>query len=113
MLYPIFGRCSDTDCNVRRCVFKVINDGKRPLQRLFSQDKLGLYGARSNTAAVGKAQYSVLSVRITILNTVLLFEVFDVDQVRSTIHNWDHKTDLQPESGCNPNHVAVDETVIT
>ena len=28
------------------------------------------------------------------------------------MHNWVHKVDLQPESGKNPDHVAVDETVI-
>ena len=28
------------------------------------------------------------------------------------MHNWAHKADLQPESGKNPDHVAVDETVI-
>jgi putative transposase len=31
---------------------------------------------------------------------------------RSTVHNWVHKADLQPENGQNPDHVAVDETVI-
>ena len=30
----------------------------------------------------------------------------------STVHNWVHKADLQPDSGKNPDHVAVDETVI-
>ena len=28
------------------------------------------------------------------------------------MYNWVHKADLQPESGKNPDHVAVDETVI-
>ena len=45
-------------------------------------------------------------------NTVSFLEVFCVDPVRSTVHNWVHKADLQPESGQSPNHVAVDETVI-
>ena len=38
--------------------------------------------------------------------------MFGVDRVRSTVHNWVHKADLQPKTGRNPNHVAVDETVI-
>ena len=45
-------------------------------------------------------------------NTVSFLEVFGVDRVRSTIHNWVQKADLQPESGRSPNHVTVDETVI-
>jgi transposase-like protein len=28
------------------------------------------------------------------------------------VYNWIHKVDLQPESGKNPDHVVVDETVI-
>ena len=49
---------------------------------------------------------------LSLSNTVLFLEVFDVDRVRSTVHNWVHKAELQPESGRSPNHVAVDETVI-
>ena len=49
---------------------------------------------------------------LSLSNTVSFLEVFGVDRVRSTVHNWVHKADLQPESGRNPNHVAVDETVI-
>jgi len=45
-------------------------------------------------------------------NTVSFLEVFGVNRVRSTIHNWVHDADLQPESDRSPNHVAVDETVI-
>ena len=49
---------------------------------------------------------------LSLSNTVSFLEVFGVDRVRSTVHNWVHKADLQPESGQSPNHVAVDETVI-
>nr|WP_321167757.1 IS6 family transposase [Halorubrum aquaticum] len=45
-------------------------------------------------------------------STKQFLEVFGVDRVRSTVHNWVHKADLQPESGRSPNRVAVDETVI-
>ena len=49
---------------------------------------------------------------LSLSNTVSFLEVFGVDRVRSTVHNWVHKADLQPKTGRNPNHVAVDETVI-
>jgi len=49
---------------------------------------------------------------LSLSNTVRVLEIFGVQRARSTIHNWIHKADLQPESGKNPDHVAVDETVI-
>jgi transposase-like protein len=49
---------------------------------------------------------------LSLSNTVSFLEVFGVDRARSTVHNWVHKADLQPESGRSPDHVAVDETVI-
>ena len=39
-------------------------------------------------------------------------KIFGVNRARSTVHNWVHKADLQPDSGRSPDHVAVDETVI-
>ncbi|GAB6862010.1 hypothetical protein JCM17092_20990 [Haloplanus litoreus] len=45
-------------------------------------------------------------------NTVPILEVFGVERARSTVHNWVHKADLQPEEDRSPGHVAVDETVI-
>ena len=44
--------------------------------------------------------------------TILFLEVFGVERVRSTVHDWVHKADLQPKDGQHPGHVAVDETVI-
>jgi transposase-like protein len=44
-------------------------------------------------------------------NIVSILEVFGLERARSTVHNWVHKADLQPESGRCPDHVAVDETV--
>jgi len=49
---------------------------------------------------------------LSLSNTVSFLEVFGVERVRSTVHNWVHKADLQPENGQNPDHIAVDETVI-
>ncbi|TMT81523.1 IS6 family transposase [Haloterrigena sp. H1] len=49
---------------------------------------------------------------LSLSNTVSILEIFGVERARSTVHNWVHKADLQPESGRNPDHVAIDETVI-
>jgi putative transposase len=49
---------------------------------------------------------------LSLSNTVSILEIFGVDRARSTVHNWVHKADLQPDAGRRPNHVAVDETVI-
>ena len=49
---------------------------------------------------------------LSLSNTVSILELFGVNRARSTVHNWVHKADLRPESGRNPDHVAVDETVI-
>ena len=49
---------------------------------------------------------------LSLSNTVSVLEIFGVERARSTVHNWSHKADLQPTSGKNPDHVAVDETVI-
>jgi len=49
---------------------------------------------------------------LSLSNTVRVLDVFGVQRARSTVHNWVHKADLQPESGKKPDHVAVDETVI-
>jgi len=49
---------------------------------------------------------------LSLSNTVSILELFGVNRARSTVHSWVHKADLQPESGQNPDHVAVDETVI-
>jgi len=49
---------------------------------------------------------------LSLSNTVSFLDVFGVDRARSTVHNWVHKADLQPESDRSPDHVAVDETVI-
>ena len=49
---------------------------------------------------------------LSLSNTVSVLEVFGVERARSTVHNWVHKADLQPEDDRSPDHVAVDETVI-
>jgi len=49
---------------------------------------------------------------LSLSNTVSIIEIFGVERARSTVHNWVHKADLQPEEGHSPDQVAVDETVI-
>jgi putative transposase len=49
---------------------------------------------------------------LSLSNTVAVLESLGVERARSTVHNWVHKADLQPDDDRNPNQVAVDETVI-
>ncbi len=49
---------------------------------------------------------------LSLSNTVRFLEIFSVQRARSTVRNCVHKADLQPASGKNPDHVAVDETVL-
>ena len=49
---------------------------------------------------------------LSLSNTVSVLEMFGIKRTRSTVYNWVHKADLQPESDQYPDHVAVDETVI-
>jgi transposase-like protein len=49
---------------------------------------------------------------LSLSNTVSVSETLGVDRHRTTVHHWVQKADLQPTGGVEPNHVAVDETVI-
>ena len=49
---------------------------------------------------------------LSLSDTVSILEMLGVDRHRSTVHRWVQKADLQPTDGADPNHVAVDETVI-
>jgi transposase-like protein len=49
---------------------------------------------------------------LSLSNTGSILDIFGVERARSTVHNWVHKADLQPEDGRKPDHIAVDETVI-
>jgi transposase-like protein len=41
---------------------------------------------------------------LSLSNTVSIFEIFGVERARSTVHNWVHKADQQPEADRNPDH---------
>jgi putative transposase len=45
-------------------------------------------------------------------NTISVLDRLGVERCRSTAHNWVQKADLQSLNGANPDHAAVDETVI-
>jgi hypothetical protein len=45
-------------------------------------------------------------------STMPIFDISTVERARSTVHSWIHNADLQPETGQNPNLIAVDETVV-
>ena len=51
-------------------------------------------------------------VGLSLSNTVSILEELGVERSRKAVHDWVQKADLQPSEGRNPNHVAVDETVI-
>jgi transposase-like protein len=52
--------------------------------------------------------FNFILLAVTLKYCSILY-IFGVDRARSTVHNWVHKADLQPQ---DPNHVAVNETVI-
>ena len=49
---------------------------------------------------------------LSLSNTVSVLEELGVERYRKAVHDWVQEADLQPAEGRNPNHVAVDETVI-
>ncbi|MFC6987641.1 IS6 family transposase [Haloplanus sp. GCM10025708] len=49
---------------------------------------------------------------LSLSDTISILDRLGVDRCRSTVHNWVQKADLQPLDGADPDHVAVDETVI-
>lgn len=51
-------------------------------------------------------------VGLLLSDTISILYILGVDHCRSTVHNWVQKAELQPLDGANPDHVAVDETVI-
>jgi putative transposase len=49
---------------------------------------------------------------VSLSNTKQYLERLGVKRSRAAIHIWVQKADLQPAAGANPDHVAVDKTVI-
>jgi putative transposase len=91
----------------------VIHGKNRPPQRVSRRDRITVCGARSDTAGMlMKLGIQLHLAGLSLSNTVSILEVFGVQRAHSTVHNRVHKVDLQPEDGRDPDHVAVDETVI-
>ncbi|QKY21236.1 IS6 family transposase [Halolamina sp. CBA1230] len=49
---------------------------------------------------------------LSLSDTISVLDRLGVERCRTTVHNWVQKADLQPLDDANPDHVAVDETVI-
>ena len=49
---------------------------------------------------------------LSLANTKQILDRLGVERSRTAIHNWVQKADVQPSSDAEPNHIAVDETVI-
>jgi transposase-like protein len=59
-----------------------------------------------------KLSIQLHSAKSSISDTVSILEDSDIELVRSTIHNWVQKANLQPIDGKKLDHVAIDESVI-
>jgi len=82
------------------------------LSECLDEIDLELVGREATPQLLMKLSIQLHLAGLSLSNTVSFLEVFGVSRARSTVHNWVHKADLQPESGRSPDHVAVDETVI-
>ena len=49
---------------------------------------------------------------LSLSNTKQILDTLDVKRSRTAVRNWVQKADVQPSSDAEPNHIAVDETVI-
>ena len=49
---------------------------------------------------------------LSLSNTKQILDTLGVEQSRTAIHSWVQKADVQPNGDAQPNHIAVDETVI-
>jgi transposase-like protein len=49
---------------------------------------------------------------LSLSNTKQFLENLDVERSRTAIHNWVQKADLQPTTEVEPNHIAINKTVI-
>jgi len=74
--------------------------------------KLGFVERGATPRLLMKLDIQLHLTGLSLLNIVSILEIFGINRVRFTIHNWVHKAKLQPESGWRPDHVAVDETMI-
>lgn len=91
---------------VGQYIFKVVYSRKYSSQRLFRQYQLRVCGAKTTSQLLVEPNIQYQLPGLSLSSTVLFLEVFDVNRIRSPIHNL-HKADLQPETDRSPNHVAL------
>ena len=82
------------------------------LSGIIDQIELGFVEREATPRLLMKLGIQLHLAGLSLSNTVSILEIFGVERARSTVHNWVHKADLQPESNRCPDHVTVDETVI-
>ena len=97
---------------MRRCGFSVPMPKNARLSGSLGQIELEFVEREATPQLLMKLSIQLHLAGLSLSNTVSVLERFGVERARSTIHNWVHKAELQPESGRSPDHVAVDETVI-
>ncbi len=82
------------------------------LNGCLSEIESGFVGREATPVSLMKLSIQLHLAVLSLSNPVCGLELFGVGRVKSTVHNWVHKADLQPDGGKSPDHVAVDETVI-
>jgi len=85
---------------------------KRPLSGCLDEINLEFVEREATPKLLMKLSIQLHLSRLSLSYTVSFLEVFGVNRVRSTVHNWVHKADLQPKIGRSPDHVVIDETAI-
>src|SRR6056297_2591750 len=97
---------------MRRAIFRVVMTENARLGGSIDRIELDFVEREATPRLLMKLSIQLHLAGLSLSNTVSILEVFGVSRARSTVHNWVQKADLQPRSDQNPDHVAVDETVI-
>jgi len=63
------------------------------------QIELGFVGREATPRLLIKLGIQFHLAEISLLNIISIIDIFGVKRARSTVHNWVHKADLQPEAG--------------
>jgi transposase-like protein len=58
-----------------------------------------LWDERRHRRALMKLSIQFHPIGLSLSNTVSILDILGVERARSTVHNWIHKADLQPDSG--------------
>jgi predicted TIM-barrel fold metal-dependent hydrolase len=74
--------------------------------------ELGFLKREATPAPARKLGIRLVLARLSLSDTISIHDRLGVERCRSTVHNWLQKAYLQPLGGADPDHVAVDVTVI-